>query len=144
PGPSLPSKNRSTGTICGSGCAAKSAFSALHLALSIGETFPLFPENRRESGNRFPVIVRFRVWSGGNTEPLEEREVLLRVACPILARHKQEKLMEGAFNFHDEHDGLGRSRFAVDSIVTVESAAIPPGASKLKLSSWFFSAESCS
>src|SRR5262249_49065171 len=84
-----------------------------------------------------------RVWSGANTQTLEEGEILLTVGRPILAWNKQEKLIEGRFNLHNEPDGLGRSRFAVDSIVAVESAAIPAGASKLKLSSWFFTAESC-
>jgi len=84
-----------------------------------------------------------RVWSGANTQTLKQGEILLTVGRPILARNKQEKLIEGAFNLHNEFDGLCGTGFAVDSIVAVESAAIPARASKLELSSRFFTAESC-
>ena len=88
------------------------------------------------------AIARFRIGSRGNTQTLEEGEILLTFGRPILARNKQEELIEGAFDLHDEPNGLSGSRIAVDSIVAMESAAIPARASKLKLSSWFFAAES--
>jgi hypothetical protein len=75
------------------------------------------------------IGARFRAWSGANAQTLEEGEILLTVGRPILARNKQEKLIEGAFYLHNEPDGLGGSRFAVDSIIAVESAAIPARAS---------------
>src|SRR5262245_58598528 len=84
----------------------------------------------------------FRVRSGANTQTLEEREILLTVGRPILARNKQEKLIKGAFNLHNEPDGLCGSRFPVVLIVAVESTAIPARASKLELSTWLFAAES--
>jgi hypothetical protein len=68
-----------------------------------------------------------RAWSGANTQTLEESEILLTVGHPILAWNKQEKLIEGALNLHNEADGLGGSGFASIRLLQWNPLPFQPG-----------------
>jgi hypothetical protein len=51
---------------------------------------------------------------------------LLTFGRPILARNKQDKLIESALNFHNEYNRLAASGFAVAPIVAVNPLPFQP------------------